>query len=246
MTSTDYTAALIQADVSDALGVVAALQTAAHRSLAPFTPLKDPYYKLNHDLLLRAADLIRALTAQTVLDTTTGIWNRRYFDQRLEQEISEAKRYSRPLSLVFCDIDWFKKLNDQFGHQFADSVLEKIAQILSSGRISDIACRCGGEEFGIILPSTNAEQGKEVVERLRAAIESVVWPDHTGLVVTASFGICDMECLSGEVTAKELFKTADNALYTAKNSGRNKVMQYTPKSAEAHVWTLEEILRNEG
>jgi hypothetical protein len=65
MTSTDYTAALLVADVSDALGVVAALQTAAHRSLAPFTPLKDPYYKLNHDLLLRAADIIRALTAQT-------------------------------------------------------------------------------------------------------------------------------------------------------------------------------------
>ena len=141
MTSIDYTAALLVADVSDAQQVTAALQTAAHRTLAPFTPLKDPNYKLNHDLLLRAADIIRALTAQTVLDTTTGIWNRRYFDQRLEQEISEAKRYSRPLSLVFCDIDWFKKLNDQFGHQFADSVLEKIAQILSSGRISDIVCR---------------------------------------------------------------------------------------------------------
>ena len=224
MNNKDYENALLTADVTDALGVVAQLQTAAHRTLAPFTPQKDLNYKLNYDLLLRAADIIRALTAQTVLDTT-GIWNRRYFDQRLEQEISEAKRYSRPLSLVFCDIDWFKKLNDQFGHQFGDSVLEKIAQILSSGRISDIACRCGGEEFGIILPSTSVEQGKEVVERLRAAIESVVWPDHTELVVTASFGICDMECLGSEVTAKELLKSADKALYTAKNSGRNKVMQ---------------------
>ena len=178
---------------------------------------------------LRTQYLVKMLEQKAQLDGLTGLWNRRYFDQRMIQEISEAKRYSRSLSLVLCDIDRFKRLNDQFGHPFGDFVLERVAQILSGGRTSDIACRYGGEEFGLILSSTNIEQGHEVAERLRMAIESIVWPGKQDLVVTASFGICDTESVGEETNPEAMLETADSALYKAKQNGRNRV-ESAPKN----------------
>ena len=178
---------------------------------------------------LRTQYLVKMLEQKAQLDGLTGLWNRRYFDQRMIQEISEAKRYSRPLSLVLCDIDRFKRLNDQFGHPFGDFVLERVAQILSGGRTSDIACRYGGEEFGLILSSINIEQGHEVAERLRMAIESIVWPGKQDLVVTASFGICDTESVGEETNPEAMLETVDSALYKAKQNGRNRV-ESAPKN----------------
>ena len=172
---------------------------------------------------LRTQYLVKMLEQKAQLDGLTGLWNRRYFDQRMIQEISEAKRYSRPLSLVLCDIDRFKRLNDQFGHPFGDFVLERVAQKLSGGRTSDIACRYGGEEFGLILPSTNIQQGHEVAERLRIEIESILWLNKPDLVVTASFGICDTENVGEEATPEALLEMTDSALYKAKQAGRNRV-----------------------
>ena len=172
---------------------------------------------------LRTQYLVKMLEQRAQLDGLTGLWNRRYFDQRLEQEISEAKRHKRVLTLALCDVDRFKRLNDQFGHPFGDMVLEKVAQILSGGRTSDIVCRYGGEEFGLIFPSTNIERGCEVAERLRVAIEAADWSGNPDLVVTASFGVCDIECLEGNVTPEAMLKMADTMLYKAKQSGRNCV-----------------------
>ena len=172
---------------------------------------------------LRTQYMVKMLEQRAQLDALTGLWNRRYFDQRLEQEISEAKRHKRVLTLALCDVDRFKRLNDQFGHPFGDMVLEKVAQILSGGRTSDIVCRYGGEEFGLIFPSTNIERGCEVAERLRVAIEAADWSGNPDLVVTASFGVCDIECLEGNVTPEAMLKMADTMLYKAKQSGRNCV-----------------------
>jgi diguanylate cyclase (GGDEF)-like protein len=172
---------------------------------------------------VRNALRMKMLEQKTQRDGPTGLWNQVYFKQRMIQEISEARRHSRPLSLVVCDIDRFKKLNDKFGHQFGNHVLEKIAQTLSSGRTSDIACRYGGDEFVLILPSTNIQQGYEVVERIRIAIESIIWPGNSNLVVTASFGICDTASVGEEATPEAMFKFADSALYKAKQNGRNSV-----------------------
>ena len=172
---------------------------------------------------LRTQYLVKMLEQRAQLDGLTGLWNRRYFDQRLEQEISEAKRHKRVLTLALCDVDRFKRLNDQFGHPFGDMVLEKVAQILSGGRTSDIVCRYGGEEFGLIFSSTNIERGCEVAERLRVAIEEAAWPGNPDLVVTASFGVCDTECLDGDLTPEAMLKAADMALYKAKQNGRNCV-----------------------
>ena len=172
---------------------------------------------------LRTQHLVKMLEQKAQIDGLTGLWNRRYFDQRMIQEISEAKRYSRPLSLVLCDIDRFKRLNDQFGHPFGDFVLDRVAQKLSGGRTSDIVCRYGGEEFGLILPSTNIQQGHEVAERLRIEIVSILWPNKPDLVVTASFGICDTENVGEEATPEALLEMTDSALYKAKQAGRNRV-----------------------
>ena len=172
---------------------------------------------------LRTQYMVKMLEQRAQLDALTGLWNRRYFDQRLEQEISEAKRHKRVLTLALCDVDRFKRLNDQFGHPFGDMVLEKVAQILSGGRTSDIVCRYGGEEFGLIFSSTNIERGREVTERLRVAIEEAAWPGNPDLVVTASFGVCDTECLDGDLTPEAMLKAADMALYKAKQNGRNCV-----------------------
>ena len=172
---------------------------------------------------LRTQHLVKMLEQKAQIDGLTGLWNRRYFDQRMIQEISEAKRYSRPLSLVLCDIDRFKRLNDQFGHPFGDFVLERVAQKLSGGRTCDIACRYGGEEFGLILPSTNIQHGHEVAERLRIEIESILWSNKPDLVVTASFGICDTENVGEEATPEALLEMTDSALYKAKQAGRNRV-----------------------
>ena len=172
---------------------------------------------------LRNQYLMRMLEQRAQLDGLTGLWNRTYFDNRLTQEVSEAKRHQRALTLVLCDIDRFKRLNDQFGHPFGDRVLKHVSQIFSGGRTSDIVCRYGGEEFGFIFPSTNIGRGCEVAERLRVAIEAAKWSGNPDLVVTASFGVCDMECLEGDVTPEAMLKLADKMLYKAKQSGRNCV-----------------------
>jgi two-component system cell cycle response regulator len=177
---------------------------------------------------LRVQHLIQMLAQRAQIDGLTGLWNRAYFDRRLNDEFSEAVRHGRPLSLMIVDIDNFKQTNDQYGHLFGDMVIERFAQILSSGRASDVAARYGGEEFGIILPNIAAVEAAEVAERYRAQLEAITWSDHPGLVVTGSFGICDLDRLGTPSTVDRLFATADAALYRAKQDGRNRVVVAEP------------------
>jgi two-component system, cell cycle response regulator len=174
-------------------------------------------------LALRMRHLVKMLEHRAQIDGLSGLWNRRYFDQRLSQEFSEARRHGRPLSLIMCDVDRFKRLNDQFGHPFGDHVIERVAQVLSGGRGSDIACRYGGEEFSMILPSTAATHAQEVAERKRVMIESQPWTGHPDLVVTASFGIADLQRMPANATMEQLIQAADAALYRAKQQGRNRI-----------------------
>lgn len=180
---------------------------------------------------LRMQHLFGMLEQKAQIDGLSGLWNRRYFEQRLQQEVSEAIRHGQPVALLMCDLDRFKRINDRYGHPFGDSVIERMAQILSSGRSSDIACRYGGEEFGVILPNTGLDEAAEVAERYRAAIESQVWPIDPDLVVTASFGACDMQSIRGPQSAETLVACADAALYRAKERGRNCVHLYGRESA---------------
>ena len=178
---------------------------------------------------LRVQHLIRILAQKAHIDGLSGLWNRTYFDQRLNAEFSESIRYNKPLTLVLADLDGFKSTNDRFGHLFGDFVIERFANILNSGRVSDIACRYGGEEFAIILPQTTMAESIDVIERYRNQFANTTWSDHPGLVVTASFGVCDIESMELPPLPKTLFMSADQAMYRAKQGGRNRVERFFTK-----------------
>lgn len=161
-----------------------------------------------------------------VTDGLTGLHNRRYLDNHLKLLIDRATARGRALSVCVTDIDRFKNVNDTFGHDAGDEVLREFAKrVRSTVRGADLACRYGGEEFVVIMPETSPELAMSVAERLRAAIEEK--PFHlsaTGqaISITASLGLSFM--LIGADTPEALLKRADNALYDAKRSGRNRVV----------------------
>jgi two-component system, cell cycle response regulator len=172
---------------------------------------------------IRIQQLLRMLAQRAQLDGLTALWNRAYFDQRLAAEFAEARRHARPLSLILCDIDHFKGVNDRFGHPFGDEVLALFATILSGGRASDVPCRYGGEEFGVILPATSLIEAVDVAERFRRAFEEHQWRRHPELVLTASFGVSDITMLEASGQPSDMLAKADAALYAAKRAGRNRV-----------------------
>jgi diguanylate cyclase (GGDEF)-like protein len=158
----------------------------------------------------------------SINDDLTGIKNRRYFNERLKEELVRVSRYpDNPLSLIMGDIDFFKKVNDNHGHQAGDSVLIWFAKLLSSElRKSDLVARYGGEEFTILLINTVQDLALEVAEHLRQQIESTSI-SATGIPITASFGVATFGQDANSV--ESLMGKVDKALYTAKAQGRNRV-----------------------
>lgn len=172
---------------------------------------------------IRISKLMTMLEQQASIDALTGLGNRAFFDRRLTEEISEAARKKEPLTLVMCDLDHFKKLNDGFGHPAGDAVLESYAGILKDAlRTYDIPCRYGGEEFAIILPGTGSPDSAMICERIRAALETETWAKYPGMKATSSFGVATRS-LDGTEDAASWIEAADQALYAAKSSGRNRV-----------------------
>jgi diguanylate cyclase (GGDEF)-like protein len=181
---------------------------------------------------LRLGRALRLLQTKARLDGLTGLWNREYFDARLAAEWNEAVRHGLPLSLVLCDLDGFKRINDRHGHPFGDQVLERFARILASGRGSDVACRYGGEEFAVILPNTDAHEAFEAAERWRQAIARETWPTRPDFRASASFGVADLD-LRHPAGPAALVEAADTALYEAKRRGRDRVDLADPVSTLA-------------
>jgi two-component system, cell cycle response regulator len=169
-------------------------------------------------LALRNAWLLDQINALAVTDGLTRILNRRGFNDTLEREMARATRDERSMALVMIDIDFFKALNDEHGHQVGDDVLAAFAQVLKSQcRTFDIPARYGGEEFALILPGCDARNATVVAERVRTAIESAPLPVH----VTASLGISLFPAHG--VDLDSMVKAADEALYASKRYGRNRV-----------------------
>lgn len=156
-------------------------------------------------------------------DALTGIFNRRYLEACLKDECDRHLRYGRKLSLLMFDIDFFKKVNDTYGHQCGDLVLKSIASEISKlSRCTDYFVRYGGEEFCCVLPETAAEDARQLAERFRSHIADHVM-DYKELKVKVTISLGITELLTGD-TPDQLLKRADDALYEAKNQGRNRVI----------------------
>lgn len=160
----------------------------------------------------------KELEYTNITDSLTKIRNRHYYNEQIKKEASNANRYGYPLSLVIFDVDYFKKINDGYGHDVGDKVLVEYTKLINASlRKGDIFCRIGGEEFALILPHTNKEDAYKMAEKLRVIVQ-----EHKEVVpITMSFGVVEYDKENDfEVT----FKRADEALYEAKNNGRNMVI----------------------
>ena len=163
-------------------------------------------------------------------DGLTGLYNHRYFQESLENELSRSQRYRSFLSLLMFDIDFFKKVNDTYGHPVGDLVLINIAATAAGAvRVSDVVSRYGGEEFAVILPETDLSGLKVFAERLRRSIEKLTTTSEGRQInVTVSVGGTTFVPGMPEITKKLLIDTADKALYTSKKNGRNRVTMLEP------------------
>ena len=172
---------------------------------------------------------IAELERESMTDALTGAWNRRYLDRMLKTETARSQRQRQPLSVVLCDIDHFKQVNDTHGHPAGDAVLQDFVRALASClRESDILCRWGGEEFLLCAPGTSRAGALPLAEKLRASVAGHGF--STGKPVTASFGVAELRL--GEDTAS-LLERVDRALYEAKAGGRNCVAVAPGESSDA-------------
>lgn len=164
----------------------------------------------------------------SITDPLTGAYNRAYLRERLPQEIARAKRYRHPLSLIMCDIDLFKKINDSYGHQAGDNILTGFVDSLRGSIRNGIdwVARYGGEEFLIVLPETNIQGACQAAERLRTLVsESVFAIKGNKITITASFGVSSFDPFgqNEKISFESLISRADKYLYQAKREGRNRV-----------------------
>ncbi|MBQ9246327.1 GGDEF domain-containing protein [bacterium] len=180
-------------------------------------------------LTIHRANVYAEVLKYATLDALTGLNNRRQFELRLKQEVSNSKRNEVPLCSIMIDVDYFKKVNDTYGHAAGDCVLKDVAEVIKKElREYDIACRYGGEEFFIILPQTKLPEATSVAQRLRKVIEETRMDIReagvdgvTYLKITASLGVCEY---NNSMTADTFAQAVDKALYEAKTTGRNRVI----------------------
>lgn len=206
-------------------------------TLEPVTPVETEYLEqlaAQVSTTINRANVYAEILKHATLDALTGFYNRRQMEERIKQETASAKRKKTPLCAIMIDIDYFKSVNDNYGHTAGDFILKTASKIIRSQlREYDIASRYGGEEFAIILPYTKQEEAIMVAERLRKAVaDKIINIEHVNtkndtktIQITISLGIC---CFKDTDRPEELLMNADRALYDAKESGRNKVVVYKP------------------
>jgi diguanylate cyclase (GGDEF)-like protein len=185
------------------------------------------------------------LATRAQIDALTGLWNRAYFDARMGEDVAAAVRHGRPLGLLMVDLDHFKGINDRYGHPFGDAVLRQVAAtIAGSLRASDVACRYGGEEFGVILRETPAELARLAGERIREAVAArQSGPPDRPIQVTVSVGSCGTDLLAARPTVESVVAAADRGLYFAKRTGRNRVCCGSQESSPHVITSLADQLQ---
>ena len=222
---TDYTYFILLTSKAEKKDIIKGLESGADDFIVK--PFDQEELKSRVKIGKRIIRLEQRITQLANTDFLTGIMNRRAFMARLEEEVNRSVRYKKGFSVIIADIDHFKKINDAYGHQAGDLVLQKFAGKLSEiSRSYDFVGRYGGEEFIICLPETRAEQSGVIAERMRREIAGLEINLHDKsskpVSVTASFGIafCVVDCV-GNIDS--IIKMADDALYKAKAEGRNRV-----------------------
>ena len=198
-------------------------------------PLRDEKNALKY-ICISVNDVTETVACETrlvemnVRDGLTGIYNRKFLEAKLTEELDRSKRYGRAFSVIMIDIDHFKKVNDSYGHSFGDTVLKSTASMLQSGlRTTDFLTRYGGEEFCCLLPETECSSAVIVAERMRANAEALALT-HGGNPVNISISLGVAGATAAD-TPSALIVRADEALYTAKKSGRNKVVASQGRAA---------------
>ncbi len=182
---------------------------------------REELLKLLHDLRLACAHF----KEQATIDFLTGLHNRRFFEEQLELAVERAKRDKVPFSLIIMDLDFFKKINDQYGHLTGDHVLQQVARLIRENvRKVDIPARYGGEEFAIIMPGTGLEGALSAAKRLKRSIEqhNFGW-EARPIKITASMGVGTYRPLCS-LSATEFLAQVDKFLYLAKEQGRNRIV----------------------
>jgi two-component system, cell cycle response regulator len=178
-----------------------------------------------NDKLRDANDKIQHLS---ITDPLVGTFNRRYLNEQLMHEVERARRYEQPLAAVMADLDFFKNVNDRYGHQAGDDVLRGFVELakVSIRQASDWVARYGGEEFVVVLPQTDLAGAAITAEKIRNCCATTPFETSAGrLVVTASFGVAVLESGTGSIgaAAEALLRRADAALYRSKHEGRNRI-----------------------
>jgi diguanylate cyclase (GGDEF)-like protein len=170
---------------------------------------------------IQNAHYVERIRQLSYLDGLTGIFNRRFFELRIMQEIERARRSGTGMAIIMADIDDFKRLNDEFGHLLGDEVLRQVSSLFHQQlRKIDVVCRYGGEEFALLLTQTNAQHAMGVAEKLRKLVEGWQFPG-VPRAVTLSAGVAAFPDHGGG--REELIRAADTGLYAAKQAGRNQV-----------------------
>jgi len=199
----------VEEDAGDEVGTMARV----------FNQMSKELYE-SRERIERQTVMLRELS---IRDELTGLHNRRHFDEQAATAFAHARRYSRPLTAMMCDIDHFKRINDTFTHAVGDQVLRRVAKILQANtRSSDIVARYGGEEFAIVFTESQPAEAYALAERIRERMESHNWSEvEPGLRVTISVGL-DSDVSRASVG--DMLAAADERLYDAKRSGRNRVV----------------------
>jgi diguanylate cyclase (GGDEF)-like protein len=190
-------------------------------------PIKPMIVKLRVRNQIQIVNQIRTIERLSLIDQLTGIPNRRCFDERLQMEWRRAKREQTPVSLLMIDLDKFKRINDTYGHQQGDIVLQAVVKSLQQAfnRPADFAARWGGEEFIVLLPNTSLSGAMNVAEKIRMGVEKTEIPYYEGVIIKLTVSIGVNSLIPEQDSSMNAFiSNADKALYAAKEAGRNKVI----------------------
>jgi len=195
-------------------------------------PYNDEIIKLRVKNQIKVRDRLLSIERLSMIDQLTELPNRRSFDVRVDSEWGRAIRNNNPISILAIDLDKFKMYNDTYGHQQGDAALQSVAKILAQQikRSGDFAARWGGEEFFVILPNTDSSGAMGIAEQIRKATEGLIIRQKNGVPtkITVSIGV-NTQSPSSSVSLNDFIAYADNALYAAKNTGKNRVV---------HAWEL--------